>query len=315
MNRKAIIFGIKGPKLSIEEKFFLKKQKPWGIILFSRNIENLKQLKLLINDIKKLFKDNYYPIIIDQEGGRVSRLNKLLDFSTFSQAYFENIYKKNKKHFLKIYQIYIDTVCHILKNIGVNINTVPVLDLRKNNGHDIIGDRSFSNDPIIVSKMGNLCVDLYKKNKIGTVIKHIPGHGGAKSDSHFFTPIVTDSKNKLIRSDFVPFKKCDSLFAMTAHIIYKSYDKRYPCTHSKTVINEIIRNHMNFKGLVITDDISMGALKLGLRNNAIKALDAGCNLILHCNGNIKEMSKLAKIVPTVNKFIQKKTEQFYKFLM
>jgi len=314
MYRKAVIFGIRSTKLSADEKSFLKKQKPWGIILFSRNIKNLKQLKFLINDIKKIFRDNNYPIIIDQEGGRVSRLNKIIDFSLFSQEYFGALYKNDKNNFFKIYKIYIDTVCYILKNIGVNINTVPVLDLRKKNSHNIIGDRSFSSDPTIVGKMGNLCVDLYNKNKIATVIKHIPGHGGTKSDSHFFTPVVNDSKKKLIKHDFKPFKICQSFFAMTAHVIYKSYDKKYVCTHSKIIIDEVIRKLINFKGIIISDDISMGALKFNLKTNAIRALDAGCNLILHCNGNINEMSKLAKIIPTINKFTQKKTEQFYKFL-
>ena len=314
MYRKAVIFGIKSTKLSVEEKFFLIKEKPWGIILFSRNITNLKQLKSLINDIKKVFKDSNYPIIIDQEGGRVSRLNKIIDFSLFSQEYFGGLYKNNKNYFFKVYQIYIDAVCYILKNIGANINTVPVLDLRKKNSHNVIGDRSFSSDPVIVGKMGNLCVDLYNKNKIATIMKHIPGHGGTRSDSHFLTPIVKDSKKKLIRHDFKPFKICQSFFAMTAHVIYKSYDEKYVSTHSKVIIDDVIRKHINFKGIIISDDISMGALKFSLKNNAIKALDAGCNLIMHCNGNIKEMRKLAKIIPTIDKFTQKKTEQFYKFL-
>ena len=314
MHRKAVIFGIKSTKLSSDEKSFLIKQKPWGLILFSRNIKNLKQLKFLIQDIKKIFKDNNYPIIIDQEGGRVSRLNRIIDCSLFSQEYFGGLYKNDRNHFLTVYKIYIGTVCHILKNIGVNINTVPVLDLKKKSSNVIIGDRSFSSDPTIVGKMGNLCIDLFNKNKIATVIKHIPGHGGTKSDSHFFTPVVNDSKKRLIRHDFRPFKACQSLFAMTAHVIYKSYDKKYVCTHSKIIIDEVIRKHINFKGIIISDDISMRALKFNLKTNAIKALDAGCNLILHCNGNIKEMSKLAKIVPTINKFTQKKTEQFYKFL-
>jgi len=314
MHRKAVIFGIKSTQLSEDEKSFLAKQKPWGLILFSRNIKNLKQLKILIQDIKKIFKDNNYPIFIDQEGGRVSRLNKIIDCSLFSQEYFGELYKNDKNHFLTVYKIYIDTVCHIFKNIGVNINTVPVLDLKKKSSQTIIGDRSFSSDPTIVGKMGKLCIDLFNKNKIATVIKHIPGHGGTKSDSHFFTPVVNDSKKKLIRHDFRPFKLCRAFFAMTAHVIYKSYDKSNVCTHSKTIVDEVIRKHINFKGILISDDISMKALKFNLKTNAVRALDAGCNLILHCNGNIKEMSKLAKIVPTINKFTQKKTEQFYKFL-
>ena len=314
MNRKAIIFGIRGTKLSADEKFFFKKQKPWGIILFSRNIKNLNQLKFLVSEVKNIFKDKNFPILIDQEGGKVSRLDQIIDFSLFSQEYFGNLYTSNKNIFLNNYKIYINTVSNILNSVGININTVPVLDIKRKNAHKIIGNRSFSKDPIVVSKLGRLCVELYKKNKIATVIKHIPGHGGAKSDSHFSTPTINDSKKKLIKYDFKPFKICNSFFAMTAHVKYKFYDSENVCTHSNIVINDVIRKHIKFKGIIISDDISMNALKFSLRTNTTKALDAGCNLILHCNANINEMIMLSKVVPNINKFTQKKTELFYKFL-
>ena len=190
MTRKAIIFGIQGHKLTINEKLLFRKAKPWGIILFSRNIKSLSQLKSLINDIKKTLNHKKYPILIDVEGGKVSRLNKIIDLSNFSQNYFANLYKKNKKLFSVHYKIYINTVCNIFKSVGININTVPVLDVRRNQSHNIIGSRSFSKNPTIVSKLGNLCIDFYEKNKIATVIKHIPGHGLSKCDSHFKTPII-----------------------------------------------------------------------------------------------------------------------------
>jgi beta-N-acetylhexosaminidase len=314
MKRKAIILGIRGTNLNTEERHMIRTEKPWGIILFSRNIRNLFQLKFLINDIKKSVKDKNYPILIDQEGGRISRLNKIIDLSLFSQGYFGKLYKQDKKNYAYLYEIYVDKVCDILKNIGININTVPVLDVRRKNSHNVIGDRSFSEDPIIVTKMGNLCISLCNKNKIATVIKHIPGHGLSKCDSHYELPIIKAKKTELIKKDFKPFKMCQSLFAMTAHVIFTSYDSNHAVTHSKVVINNVIRKHIGFKGLLISDDISMKALKYGLKNNAIKALDAGCNLILHCNGNIKEMRKLIKIIPTIDKFTQKKTSHFYKFL-
>ena len=131
MNRKAIIFGIKGYKLTRNEKLLFKKIKPWGIILFSRNIKNMDQVKKLVKNIKIIFKDKKFPILIDQEGGKVSRINKLLDLSFFSQSFFGNLYKSDKKLFLEYYKIYIDRVSDILKNIGVNINTAPVLDIRR----------------------------------------------------------------------------------------------------------------------------------------------------------------------------------------
>ena len=314
MNRKAIIVGIRKEKLTLEEKSFLAREKPWGVILFSRNIKDLNQLKSLVGSIKDIFKDKNYPIIIDQEGGKVSRLNKILDFSIFSQSFFGKIYKYNNEFFFRSYKIYVDTVCNILNEVGININTVPVLDVKKKQISNFINDRSFSQDPDIVSKIGKLCIDLYQKNKIGTVTKHIPGHGGTSVDSHFVTPIIKESKKKLLKKDFKPFKDCKSFFTMTAHVIYKSYDQKNVCTHSDIIINNLIRKKIKFKGIIISDDISMKALKFNLIKNTIKALDAGCNLILHCNGNIKEMKLLSKVIPNIDKFTQKKTSQFYKFL-
>ena len=314
MNRIAIIFGIRKHKLTTKEKLLFRKKKPWGIILFSRNIKNIFQLKKLVDDIKKFFKDKKYPILIDQEGGKVSRLNKIIDLSIFSQNFFGESYIKDKKLFSNHYRIHINTICDILKNVGVNINTVPVLDVRRKKSHNIIGSRSFSENSTIVSNLGKLCIDFYEKNKIGTVIKHIPGLGLSKCDSHYKTPIINANKEELFKKDFKPFKVSKSLFAMTAHAIYSKYDSHNTATHSKIVIKEVIRNHMNFKGILMSDDISMKSLKYSVEENAIKALHAGCNLVLHCNGNIREMSKLIKVIPRIDKFTQKKTSQFYKFL-
>jgi len=314
MKRKAIIFGIKGTKLTTKERYILKYGKPWGIILFKRNIKNIYQLKLLVQNIKKIFNDNKYPILIDQEGGSVSRINNIINLSLFSQNYFGKLYKKDKNLFLYQYKLYINKVSSILKMAGININTVPVLDVLRNKSSKIICGRSFSKNPNIVSKLGKLCIELYSQNNIATVVKHIPGHGLAKTDSHFFMPKINAEKKELKKIDFKPFKNCKSLFAMTAHVLYKKYDSNFTTTHSKILINEVIRKDIGFKGILISDDISMKALKYGLQENTTKALEAGCNLILHCNSNIKEMRKLIKIVPTIDKFTKKKTSHFYKFL-
>ena len=313
-NRKAVIFGISSYKLKKNERVFLKQIKPWGIILFSRNIENLLQLKTLVKDIKKIFNDDNYPILIDVEGGKVSRLNKIIDLSSFSQSYFEKLYKKNKKLFFYNYKIFIDGVSNLLNDVGININTVPVLDVRRSGSHEIIGDRSFSTNQNIVSILGKTCIDLYKKNKICTVMKHIPGHGLSKSDSHLKTPIIKNNKNDLINKDFKPFKKCNSILAMTAHVIYKKYDPIYTATHSKIVIDKVIRNYIKFKGILISDDISMKALKFSLITNVSMALNSGCNLVLHCNGKLSEMKKISKVIPKIDNFTKKKTSDLYNFL-
>jgi len=314
MNRKAIIFGIQKHSLTSKEKLLFKKEKPWGIILFSRNIKNIFQLKKLTDDIKKFFKDKKYPILIDQEGGKVSRLNKIIDLSIFSQNFFGEFYNKDKNLFSDHYKIHISIICDILKTVGININTVPVLDVRRKKSHNNIGSRSFSENSTTVSNLGKLCIDFYGKNKIATVMKHIPGLGLSKYDSHYKTPIINANKKELFKKDFEPFKECKSLFAMTAHAIYSNYDSYNTATHSKIIIKKIIRDHMNFKGILMSDDISMKSLKYSLEGNALKALQAGCNLVLHCNGNIREMSKLIKVIPRIDKFTQKKTSQFYKFL-
>ena len=311
--RKAFITGIKSLKLTSSEVKFLKKQKPWGIILFSRNIKSINQTKLLTNSIRKLFKDPNYPILIDQEGGRVNRLKNIITFDNLTGEYFGKLYVQDKRKFNIIYKLFIDKTSYLLKQIGVNINTLPVLDLRIKGASNIIGDRAFSENKKIVSKVGDICIDLFNQNSIGTVIKHIPGHGLAKVDSHNFTPVVDKTINYLINNDFFPFKNKDSLFAMTAHIIYKKIDPLNTATHSKKIIN-IIRKKIGFKNVLISDDLSMKSLKYDLITNTIKSFEAGCNLALHCNGNYNEMRVVAENSPLVNNFIIKKTSLFYKNL-
>ena len=311
--RKSFIVGLKGIFLAKKEIFFLKKYKPWGVILFSRNIKSIEQVQKLIFKIKSIFNDKNYPILIDQEGGRVSRVEKIIITTPFSGKYFGFVYKKKKKNISQHINIYINQISYLLREIGVNINTLPVLDIRRKNANLIIGDRSFSNNPKIVKKIGSLFIEKLHKNKIATVIKHIPGHGLAKSDSHTSTPKVKNNLKYLIKNDFFPFKNQKSLFAMTAHIIYESIDPILTATHSKKMIN-IIRNKIMFKNIIISDDISMKALKFSIEENTIKAFSAGCNIVLHCNGKMSEMIKVAKNSPKLDSFLMKKTSEFYKLI-
>tara|TARA_Y100000590_G_scaffold225741_1_gene255148 strand:+ start:3111 stop:4064 length:954 start_codon:yes stop_codon:yes gene_type:complete len=311
--RKSFICGIKGSKLSKKEYLFIKKHKPWGIILFERNIKNIEQVKKLTYSIKKLFNDPLYPILIDEEGGRVSRLKNIVDNSIFSGKYFGDLYKKNIKKFYLHYKVYVDQISYVLNLIGVNINTVPVLDLRRNYTHNIIGDRAYSYNKKTINKIGNICIDLFHQNKIGTVIKHIPGHGLAKQDSHLKLPYVNNKLIFLKKNDFYTFKNKKTLFAMTAHVVFKSIDKNDCITHSKKAI-KYIRKEICFKNLIISDDISMKALQHSFSQNVKKAYNAGCNLVLHCNANLNEMKKLAAIAPKIDLFILKKTSEFYKLL-
>tara|TARA_B100000780_G_scaffold264173_1_gene218611 strand:- start:2233 stop:3222 length:990 start_codon:yes stop_codon:yes gene_type:complete len=314
MIRKAAIISISGFSLTGQEINTLKKEKPWGVILFKRNISSEKQIKKLTSLIRKVMSDKLYPILIDEEGGRVTRLSNFLDNSLFSQKYFGDIYKINKKIGLNIYRSYIDSISSNLKNIGININTSPVLDLYCKKANQIIGNRSYSENVNIVNELGKQCVKFYKKNKISTIIKHIPGHGKANADSHFKLPVVKDNLKLLKKNDFKCFKNIASHFAMTAHVLYSKIDNKNNATHSKSLIKRIIRKEINFKGILISDDISMKALKYDLVKNGKLALEAGCNLILYCAGKTSDVKKLLKETPYIDSFTKKKTTELYKFL-
>ena len=314
MIRKAAIISISGICLTYEEINIFKKEKPWGVILFKRNIVSIIQVKKLTNSIKKIMKDKKYPILIDEEGGRVTRLTSFLNNSRFDQKYFSDIYKIDKKIGLTIYKNYINSISKHLLYLGININTSPVIDLHQKKTHNIIGNRSYSENPIIVNTLGRFCVELYKKNKIASVIKHIPGHGKANTDSHFELPVVKDNLKLLKKNDFKCFKNIQSHFAMTAHILYSKIDNTNNATHSKFLIKKIIREEIGFKGVIISDDISMKALKYDIVKNAKLAHEAGCNLILYCAGKKNEVKKLLKKTPYIDSFTKKKTSEFYKFL-
>ena len=312
-NRRSFVVGIKSKILTQKEKFFLKKYKPWGIILFTRNIHNIKQTHQLTSSIRRLFNDKRYPILIDQEGGQVNRLKNIISFDNLTSEFFGDKYIKNLKEFKFFYKLFVDKISYLLNLIGVNINTVPVLDLRIKGASNIIGNRSFSKNPKIVSKIGDYCIEYFQENGIGTVIKHIPGHGLGKVDSHYKLPIVNNSNQYLLKNDFLTFKNKNSLFAMTGHLLFKKIDNLNSVTHSKKII-KLIRNKINFKNLIMSDDISMKALPYDIKTNVIKAFTAGCDLVLHCNANLKEMHIVAENSPKLSKFIIKITNKYYKLV-
>ena len=311
--RRSFIVGISSTKLLPSERSFIKKYKPWGVILFTRNIKSINQTKILTTSIRKIFNDDKYPILIDQEGGRVNRLKNFISFDNLTSEFFGKKFINNKREFAIYYKLFIDKTSFLLKTMGININTSPVLDLRIKGTSNIIGDRSFSNNPKVVSQIGDYCIKYFHQNGIGTVIKHIPGHGLAKVDSHNYTPTVIKNIDYLSKMDFLAFKNKKTFFAMTAHIIFNKIDELNTVTQSHKMI-KLIRNKIGFKNILISDDLSMKSLKGNLKKNVIKTFNAGCNLVLHCNGNLKEMKIIAENSPLLNKFLIKKTSQFYKIL-
>ena len=313
MKKKAIIISIKGTKLSKFEKKILREENPWGIILFKRNLKSFIQIKQLTNQIKILSKNKHFPIMIDEEGKTVSRLKSIINHN-FNSTYFGYLFKADRNFCIKIYKQYIDSLCKILLELGININTIPVLDVLRNSTNKVIGKRSFSKDKKIVKNLGKLTVNYLHNNKIAAVIKHIPGHGVSTKDSHLVTPKVEMNLKKLNNIDFYPFKSSKAKLAMTAHILYKKLDKINVATFSKKIIKNIIRKKIKFNGIIISDDISMKALKYDLVKNAFKSLEAGCNLVLYCAGKSAENRKLLKSIPYIDDFTSKKTSEFYKFL-
>jgi len=312
MKRKAIIVSIKGYKLSIKERELLSKGRPWGLILFKRNIKSLKQIQNLIRNIKKCVKNNKFPILIDEEGMEVSRLSRILNHNINANL-FGSLYDKDKQFAISLYKLYLRSLCVNLRKIGININTIPVLDVLRKSTHSIIGKRSFSKKKEIVKHLGKITVKECHAQKILTVIKHIPGHGCSTKDSHLILPKVNFNEKLLNKIDFFPFKSSKAKLAMTAHILYSKIDSKNVSTFSKKVI-KIIRNKIGFKGILMSDDISMKALKYDLITNAKKSLEAGCNLVLYCAGNIRDNFKLIKNVPYIDKLTSKKTSEIYRIL-
>ncbi len=313
MRKKAIIISLKGYKLSKKEKLLISKEKPWGLILFKRNIKSLSQIKKLTFDIKKLSKDKKFPILIDEEGSSVSRLSSIFNHN-FDANYFGKLFELDKKIAVALYRQYLKTLCTNLVDIGININTIPVLDVLRKNTNKIIGKRSFSNKKEIVKIFGEITIKECCSQKIVNIIKHIPGHGCSSVDSHLKMPKVNLDKKKLNNIDFYPFKLTSAKMAMTAHILYSKIDLKNVTTFSSKIINQIIRNKIGFKGIIISDDISMKALKYDLITNAKKSLAAGCNLVLYCAGNIKDNFKLIKSVPFIDNFTKKKTSEILKII-
>lgn len=297
--KKPVIYGIESFELNDKEKYFFANSGPVGFIIFSRNIKDKDQLLKLTNSLKELMQSDVL-ILIDQEGGRVSRLSPPIWPKYPSGQYFGDIYATDKDQAKSAIYDNFQKISDDLIQLGINVNCAPILDIITPITHKVIGDRAYGdNSDQIIDLAKQICKSLLSKN-IYPVIKHIPGHGRALCDSHFELPEITNDYNTLKYSDFLPFKALNQQkFAMTAHILYTKIDSNFCATHSSKMI-DIIRNEINFKNILMTDDISMKALKGEIGDSAIKALNAGCDLILHCNSNMTEMQQIDKALPLIN---------------
>lgn len=296
---KPVIFGLSGLELKSDERDLFLATQPFGFILFKRNCASREQIIALTSSLKALFPKRRVEIMIDQEGGRVARIRPPIASREYpAPAYFANAYDKEgavdaRQSLYDNYQFLISE----LLSLGVTMTCAPLADLLFDEADKIIGDRSFGKDPSIVTE---LCMTVLKAlRSMGSegIIKHIPGHGRALCDSHKELPTVYSELNELEATDFLPFKLLapHARFAMTAHVRFVALDREQPVTLSKTAIN-YIRNEIGFKGLLITDDMSMKALKGDIGSLSKQALEAGCDLILHCNGDMYEMNRIAEVL-------------------
>ena len=288
MTAGAYIFGCIGSKLSKKEFDFFKESQPWGFILFSRNIESKAQVKLLTMELKESVGRNA-PILIDQEGGRVQRMRSP-EWIEYLPALTQ--VKKSGSHASRTMYLRSRLIALELNEIGIDVNCAPVADLLKPNTHTILADRCYGETVEDVVKISRAVATGLLDGGVLPVVKHIPGYGRAVVDGHEQLPIVREPLEVLRKTDFLPFKLLADLpISMTAHITYTSIDNT-PATISKKMLS-LIRNDLGYKNLIITDDISMGALEGTIFERSKSSIDAGCDIVLHCNGDLKEMIDVA----------------------
>lgn len=298
MSVSACILGCSGPVLTRAEKAFFADTRPWGFILFARNIEGPDQVRTLTAALRETVGRADAPILIDQEGGRVQRLGPP-HWRRYppGRAYGE---LAGNDPLLKreITRLGARLLAHDLAALGINVDCVPVLDVPDPQGHEIIGDRAYGDTPDQVALLGRAACEGLIAGGVLPIVKHIPGHGRAKADSHLELPVVEASWEDLDARDFAPFKALSDMpMAMTAHVIYAAVDRKRPATTSKKVMRKVIREAIGFEGLVMSDDLSMKALAGDFRERAEASIKAGCDVVLHCNGDMAEMQAVVSGTP------------------
>jgi beta-N-acetylhexosaminidase len=297
--RRAFICGLSGLTLTEAEAAFLARWRPAGIILFSRNVGSPDQVRDLISEARRALGcrgDSL--VLVDQEGGRVQRLAEPYWRRFPPAAAFGRYYGRDAARALECAALCAAAMAKDLYALGFNMTCAPVLDLPVSGADRVIGDRAYASDPETAVALAGAVADALLGGGILPVAKHIPGHGRATADSHFALPVVTASRIELAVSDFEPFRALRRLpAAMTAHVVFSAFDAAAPVTVSRTAIADVVRGEIGFDGLLMSDDLSMKALSGSLEQRAAAALDAGCDLALHCNGRMEEMLAVASASP------------------
>ena len=296
MAAAAVIFGCRGPELGAGERGFFAEVAPWGFILFGRNIESPEQLRRLTASLREAVGRDA-PVLIDQEGGRVARLRGP-DWREWAPALEECARLPGREMRARAMYLRYRLIAGELRDVGIDVNCAPVLDLLRAETHGVIANRSYGTDPAEVAAIGRAVADGLMAGGVAPVMKHVPGHGRATADSHEGLPRVRASRAELA-ADFAPFRALADLpMAMSAHVVFEDIDAGRPGTLSPAVV-AVVRGEIGFDGLLMTDDLSMRALSGPMGARAAAALAAGCGMVLHCNGEMAEMAAVAAAVPAL----------------
>ncbi|MCY6380580.1 beta-N-acetylhexosaminidase [Hoeflea prorocentri] len=298
---KAMILGCGGLTLTDEERSFFRAERPWGFILFARNIHERQQVIDLVASMRECVGRTDAPVLIDQEGGRVQRIKPPLVPDYPPASAIGDVYRSSEADGLRAAWLMGRLHAHDLSGFGINVDCLPVLDVPMDGGHDVIGNRAFCKEPEAVAALGRQAMDGLTAGGVLPVIKHMPGHGRATVDSHLHMPVVDAEPEDLETSDFVPFKKlADAPMAMTAHVMFSKIDPDRPSTSSPVIIEDVIRKKIGFNGLLMSDDLSMKALSGDFASKTDAIFGAGCDVVLHCNGVMEEMVEVSAHSPDLD---------------
>lgn len=303
----AAILGCSGLSLTDGERRFFSAVNPLGFILFARNVDTPDQVRALVRSLRDSVGRADAPVLIDQEGGRVQRLKPPHWRKAPAGEPFARLAARDMVTATEALRLNYRLIGRELADLGIDVDCAPVLDVPVPGAHDVIGDRAFGHTPDMVAVLGRAVMDGLLDESVLPVIKHIPGHGRSTVDSHLDLPVVEASRAELEAQDFPPFRAlADAPWAMTAHVVYKSIDDQAPATASVRVIDEIIRGIIGFQGVLISDDLSMKALGGSFEDRTKAALGAGCDLVLHCNGDMTEMQAVAHAVRPLTEAAQER---------
>lgn len=294
---RAFICGCSGPVLTADEEDFIRRSQPWGLILFRRNVVDRPQMQALTARFRDILDRPDAPVLIDQEGGRVQRMSAP-NWPAYPAAARIGAASDDPTEQARLAFLSARLIAHDLAEVGVTIDCLPVLDLPVEGGHSVIGDRAYGRDTETVARLGRAAAEGLMAGGVLPVFKHAPGHGRARADSHLELPVVDTSRAELERTDFVPFRaNADLPLAMTAHVVFTAIDPDRPATLSPVVVSEVIRGHIGFDGLLMSDDLSMKALSGSFRERTEALFAAGVDMALHCNGEIAEAEEVAAGAP------------------